>query len=177
MDLRTPFTGVLYMPDKEFGNPNSPVMLSDGQIVAGVGWHWTQRFEILDPAGGVVAECRPTGFFRRRYPVRTPDGRTVVEVQPGGWRPINGATITLGSGRALGVRQASMFTERRFEFFTDQGMVGRIEPTTGVFSFHPDSYAFELFQPVLSPLEAIALAQALRMVVRAARQARNNASS
>jgi len=35
------------------------------------------------------------------------------------------------------------------------------------FSVHPDSYAFELTMPVLSALEGIALAQALRLVVRA----------
>jgi hypothetical protein len=178
MDLRAPFTGVLYMPDKEFLSPNSPVMLPDGQVVAGVGWHtWTQRFEVLDAAGGLVAECRPSGFFRKRYTVRTPDGQTVVDLLPGGWRPINGAAVTLGSGRPLSVRQTSMWSERRFEFFTEQGLVGRIDPTTGVFTFHPDSYAFELSQPVMSALEAISLAQALRLVVRAMRQSRSNSAA
>src|SRR4051794_10418471 len=178
MDLRAPFTGVLYLPDKEFLNPNSPVMLADGQVIAGVGWHtWTQRFEVYDPSGGLIAECRPIGFFRKRYTVRTPDGRTVVDVQPGGWRPVNGATITLGSGRPLSVHWKSVWSDRRFEFSTDQGLVARINPTTGVFSFRPDSYAFEAIQPVMSPLEAIGLAQALRMVVRSQRQARNSASA
>lgn len=172
MDLRTPFVGVLYLPDKEFLNPNTPVMLPDGQVVAGVGWHsFSQRFEIYDAAGGLIAECRPSGFFRRRFTVRTPDGQPVVDVLPGSWRPINGATITLGSGRPLGVHQSSIWSDRRFEFSTDQGVVGRIDPTTGTFSFRPDSYAFELFQPVMSALEAIALAQAIRLVIRNARQA------
>lgn len=178
MDLRAPYTGVLYMPDKEFMNPNSPVMLPDGQVVAGVGWHtWTQRFEILDATGGLLAECRPSGFFRKRFTVTAPDGRTIVDVLPGGWRPINGAAITLANGQSLGVQQASMWSDRRFEFSTAQGLVGRINPTTGTFTFHPDSYAFELFQPVMSALEAICLAQAIRLVVRGMRQARNSAAS
>lgn len=178
MDLRAPFTGVLHMPDKEFMNPNTPVMLPDGQVIAGVGWHtWTQRFEVLDAGGGLIAECRPTGFFRRRYTVLTPTGQTIVDVLPGGWRPINGAAITLGSGQPLSVRQASIWSDRRFEFSTPQGLVGRINPTTGTFSFRPDSYAFEVFQPVMSALEAISLAQALRLVVRSMRQSRNSASS
>lgn len=141
---------------------------------AGAGAH---RFEVLDAAGGLVAECRPKGFFRQRYTVSAPDGRTVVDLLPGGWRPINGATITLGSGRSLSVRQTSMWSERRFEFHTQQGVVGRIDPTTGAFTFHPDSYAFELLQPVMSTLEAISLAQALRLVVRAMRQRRSNAAA
>lgn len=178
MDLRAPFSGVLHMPDKEFLNPNSPVMLPDGRVIATVGWHtWTQRFEIFDATGGLLAECRPTGFFRKRFTVYSPDGRPIVDVLPGGWRPINGAVITLANGGQLGVRQASMWSDRRFEFSTAQGVVARIDPTTGTFTFHPDSYAFELYQPVMSALEAICLAQAIRLVVRSMRQARNSAST
>ena len=49
------------------------------------------------------------------------------------------------------------------------GIVRRRDPTTGQFSVHPDSYALELMMPVMSALEAIALAQVLRLVVRAIR--------
>jgi hypothetical protein len=178
MDLYAPFAGVLYLPDKEFLNGSTPVMLPDGQAVAGIAWHtWSHRFEVFDAMGGQIAECRPTGFFRRRYTVVTLTGQPVVDVLSGGWRPINGATITLRSGQPLSVRQASIWSDRRFEFYAAQAMIGRINPTTGTFSFRPDSYAFELFQPVMSALEAIGLAQALRLVVRSQRQARNSASS
>jgi hypothetical protein len=113
--------------------------------------------------------------FRRSYTVRTRDGRPVIQWKRGTWRPINGAELTLASGRRLAVRQVSIWSERRFEFYTPEGVVGRINPTTGVFTFHPDSYAFELLQPVLSALEAISLAQVLRIVVRGMRQQRASA--
>jgi hypothetical protein len=64
-----------------------------------------------------------------------------------------------------------MWSDRKFEFHASDGLVGTIMPTTGTFSFRPDSYAFELHQPVMSALEAISLAQALRVAVRGMRQA------
>jgi hypothetical protein len=178
MDLRAPFAGVLLLPDKEFLNPNSPVMLPDGQVIAGVGWHtWTQKFEVYDASGALIAECRPTGVFRKTYSVRTPDGRPVVDVRAGGWLPIAGSAITLSSGRQLTVRWKSVWSDRRFEFSSGEELVAQINPATGVFTFHPDSYAFEMLQPVMSPLEAISLAQVVRMMVRARRQQRNAAAS
>lgn len=178
MDVSAPFTGVLFMPDKEFLNPDSPVMLADGQVIASVRWHtFTQKFEVYDAAGGLIAECRPTGVFRKHYFVRTPDGRPVIDVKAGVWLPIGGAKVTLANGRAIQVHWKSVWSDRRFEFSTDQGVVGRIGPTTGVFTFRPDSYAFEMVQPVMSPMQAIALAQIVRLMVRARRQARNSAST
>ena len=178
MDLRAPFTGVLYLPDKEFLNPESPVMLGDGQVIAGVGWHtWTQKFEVYDAAGGLIAECKPTGVFRKHYFVRTPDGRPVVDVKAGAWLPIGGSKVTLANGRPIKVVWKSLWSDRRFEFYSDEGLVARISPTTGVFTFHPDSYSLEMLHPVMSPVEAIALAQIVRLMVRARRQARNSAST
>jgi hypothetical protein len=143
-----------------------------GEPVAAIRWHtWSERFEILDVVGAVIAEGRPHGFFRRHYTVYASDGSVVVDLLPGGWRPYNGATIELTGGRSLTLRQQSMWSDRRFEFHAAQGLVGTIEPTTGSFSFRPDSYAFELVQPALSALEAIALAQALRAAVRGQRAA------
>jgi len=178
MNLLAPFAGTLYLPDKEFLGAGSPVLLPDGRPVAGIRWHvWSERFEVLDPSGAVLAECRPRGVFRRRYPVRMPDGRPVVDLRPGSWRPVNGAEVTLAGGRRLRVRQLSMWSNRRFEFSAAEGPVGRITPTTGTFTFRPDSYAFELFVPVLSGLQAVSLAQALRMVVRAMRRRRSSSGS
>ncbi len=170
MDLHARFTGTLYLPDKEFLSSGTPVLLGDGQQVAGIRWRtWTQRFDVLDAYGAIVAQCRPEGVFRRRYLVRTIDGRPVIDLRMGAWRPFNGAELALSSGYRVTVRQVSVWSDRRFEFHGPGGLVGRIQPTTGAFSFRPDSYAFELLQPVMSALEAISLAQALRVAARGMR--------
>lgn len=171
MNLLAPFTGTLYMPDKEFFKAGSPVLLADGRSIAAIRWHtWSQRFEILDTNGATLAECRPQGIFKRRYAVRMAAERPVIDLRLGAWRPFNGAELTLSSGRELSVRQVSMWSNRKFEFYTEASFIGRIMPTTGTFSFRPDSYAFELLSPVMSALEAISLAQALRVAARAMRQ-------
>jgi hypothetical protein len=172
MSLDAPFTGTLYLPDKVITSGTSPVMLADGQTVAQVQWHvWTVRgrFEVLDPAGTVLAEGSAQGLSRRRYAVRRPDGRPLVDLKLGVLRPINGSTVTLASGRLVSVRQPSVWSDRRFEILTNGRPAGRIRPTTGVFSFHRDSYEFELTVPVLSIIEAVGLAQALRAAVRSRR--------
>jgi len=166
------------MPDKEFLNSRSPALLADGRVAGYIQWStWTQRFSVLDASGAVAAECRPQGIFRRRYIVlAVPSGRTVLDLKPGAFRPFNGAELTV-AGRPLRVRQVSMWSDRRFEFYAGERLVGRIQPTTGVFSFRPDSYAFELPAPVFSGLEAISLAQAMRTVARGIRQAHASSSS
>lgn len=178
MDLAAAFTGTLFMPDKEFLNSRSPVLLADGQTAAYVQWStWTQRFSILDASGAMVAECRPQGIFRRRFLVHaTPSGRTLVDLKPGAFRPFNGAELTV-SGHPLRIRQSSMWSDRRFEFYAGERLVGSIQPTTGVFSFRPDSYAFELPVAAMSGLEAISLAQAVRAVARGLRQAHASSSA
>jgi hypothetical protein len=177
MSLHALFTGTLYLPDKALSSATSPVMLSDGRTVAQVQWHfWTARgkFEVLDAQGRVIAEGGSQGLTARRYVVTTPDGRTVVEIKLGVWRPINSSTITLSTGSSLSVRQTTIWSDRNFEFFSNGRPVGRITPTTGLFTFRPDSYAFELSVPVMSAVEAISLAQALRAIVRAARSSNSS---
>jgi hypothetical protein len=178
VDLAAPFSGTLYMPDKEFLNSRSPVLLADGQTAAYLQWsNWSQRFSVLDARGTVVAECRPRGIFRRRYLVlAVPSGRVVLDLLPGAFRPFNGAELTV-AGHPMRVRQVSMWSDRRFEFYAGERLVGRIQPTTGVFSFRPDSYAFELPSPVMSGLEAISLAQAVRSVARSGRRSAAASSS
>ncbi|MEV4543288.1 hypothetical protein [Micromonospora echinaurantiaca] len=173
MELFAPFTGTLFLPDKEFLRDGTPVLLPDGRPVAGIRWHtWTQRFEITDPAGSVVAECRTEGIVRRRFRVATPDRRPVLDLLPGVWRPFNSAEVTVGGARPLTIRQLSIWSDRQFEFLAPDGLpVGRILPTTGTFTMRPDSYAFEITRPYLSALEAIAVAQTLRLVARTQRAA------
>jgi hypothetical protein len=171
MDLRAKLAGTMYLPAKRFVTPGAPVHLADGRLIAMIAWRtWSGRFGILDPSGNVFASCRPRGFFRRRYPVLAVDGLPVLDVLPGAWKPFSGMEVTLGSGRRIRVRRTGAWSSRRFEFYdASNRLAGRIEPTTGRFSLYPDSYAFELMTPVMSALEAIALAQALRLVVRAIR--------
>ena len=171
MDLRAEFAGTIYLPDKRFVTPGSPVYIPDGHLIALIAWRtWSGRFSILDPSGDTIASCRPRGVFRRSYAVLDANGLPVLDVLPGAWRPLSGMKVTLGSGRRITVRPSGMWSARRFEFYdANNRLAGRIDPTVGVFTFHPDSYAFELIMPVMSALEAIALAQALRLVVRAIR--------
>jgi hypothetical protein len=171
MDLLAEFTGTICLPDKRFVAAGSPVYRSDGHLIALIAWRsWPGRFSILDPSGNAMASCRPRGVFRRRYPVLDVNGLPVLDVLSGAWRPLGGMEVTLGTGRRITVRRSSMWSGRRFEFYdANNRLAGRIDPTTGLFSFHPDSYAFDLMMPVMSALEAIALAQTLRLVARAIR--------
>jgi hypothetical protein len=174
VSLETPFTGTLHLPDKMVPSGTSPVMLADGRTVALIQWHyWTthSRFEVLDPAGTVLAEGAAQGMTRRRFAVRRAGGHPLIDITLGLWRPIKLANITLASGRQVSVRPTSVWSDRKFEILTDGMPAGRIRPTTVLFSFHPDSYEFELTVPVLSILEAVSLAQALRAIVRARRKA------
>ena len=163
----------MYLPDKRFVAPGSPVCLPDGDVIALIEWRsWSGRFSILDPSGSAVASCQSRGVFRRRYTVFAVDGLPVVDVLPGVLKPFGDMEATLGGGRRITVQRSSMWSSRRFEFYdADNRLAGRIEPTPGPSKFHPDSYAFELMMPAMSALEAIALAQALRLVVRAIRTA------
>jgi hypothetical protein len=170
MDLHTKFAGTMYLPDKRFTTPGC-VCLPDGQRIASIAWRsWSGRFSILDPSGNAVASCQPQGIVRRRYTVLDVDGLPMLDVLPGVLRPFSGMEVTLGSGRRFTVRRNSRWSGRRFELYDANGrLAGRIDPTTRQLSLHPDSYAFELMMPVMSALEAIALAQVLRLVVRAIR--------
>jgi hypothetical protein len=172
VDLRAPFTGTLLLPDRGFLERVTPVQLADGRTVAGVGWRfWSERFEVLDESGAVLAQCQPRGAFRVRYSVTTTDGRLVVDLVIGGWtRSYDDAQATLPGGRLLSVRRPSTWTQRRFEVQGARGMVGRIEPASSVWFGRFSSYAFEIFDGALSVLEAVSLAQAIRVHVRRRRR-------
>jgi hypothetical protein len=173
VDLLAPFTGTLLLPDHGFFDRTTSVQLADGRTVAGIGWHyWTDRFDVLDGAGTVIAQCRPRGVFRVRYEVTTTDGRPVVGVVMGGWRAFDDAQVTLPGGRQLSLNRSSAWTRRRFEVHGPRGLVGRIEPTTSAWTGRFSSYAFEIFDGALSVLEAVSLAQAIRTQVRRQRRTR-----
>jgi hypothetical protein len=177
VDLYQPYTGVLYLPDKPAAQGVSPVLLADGRTVAQLRWHVMsahQAFEVLDPeSGAVAASGRLEHALGRRYAVHGPDGRSVlVEVKLGVLRPFDGATITLAGGTVLGLHGRP--TGRDFDFIQDGAVIAQIRPTTGLFTFHPDSYEFDLPAPVLSIAAAVGLAQALREAAKAIRRHEQN---
>jgi hypothetical protein len=69
-------------------------------------------------------------------------------------------------------REEGTFSERKFAFTDRTGEVARITPTTAVFSFHPDAYAFEMLRPAFTPIVAIGIAQCLREAVKSTRNSR-----
>lgn len=177
MDLYQPYTGVLYLPDKPTAQGVSPVLLADGRPVAQVRWHVMsahQAFEILDPeSGAVAASGRLEHALGRRYAVHGPDGHSVlVDVKLGAFRPFDGATITLADGTVLGLHGRP--TGRDFDFIRDGSVIAQIKPTTGLFTFHPDSYEFALPTAVLSIAAAVGLAQALREAAKKIRHHEQN---
>jgi len=174
MQPYAPFVGVLLLPDRAPFDTTSPVTLSDGQPVASIRWHrWTAkaRFDILDAVGGVeLARGARQGFFGRRFVVSDPRDQPILTLEVGFWGVARRCTVTLGNGQQLFTQ--GNWTSRRFSVLDGAGQpVARILNTSKVFSWRPDSFAFELASPVLSIVQAIGLAQCLRAAVEAQRSA------
>jgi hypothetical protein len=171
MDLSAPFTGTLLLPDKLLPHGDSPVELPDGRMVAKINWNilaWGS-FTILDPAGQEIAAGKVTGLTQRTYEISGADGGTVLRLELG-WRGAAGrSTLSLPDGGELTLKGA---TFRRRWSILDGGdaEVATIIGTSGAFSLRKDAYAFELRQPVLSVVQAVAAAQSLREAVKSARQ-------
>ncbi len=170
-----PFTGVLLLPDRAPFGSESPVTLDDGQPVAMIRWQrfsWGAKFDILDPVGGgVLASGKRAGGFGRRYEVTGPVGDVLLELKVGGWGGVNGkSAVTLPGGQVLHTR--GNWSARKFEVTDARGTsVAALVTTSRVFAMRPDSLAFELRTPVMSPIQAIGLAQCVRAAVEAQRSA------
>jgi hypothetical protein len=175
MDLTMPFTGTLITPDKLLPHGDSPVTLPDGTLVAQIRWNVlaTGSFTVLDAEGQELATGRPPGLVGRtgrRHEVHSTDGSVLLELTLG-WRGAAGrSTVSLPDGRRLTVKGATF--RRRF-WLLDAGEleVGAITPTSTTFSMRKQSYAFDLRAPVLSAVQAVALAQALREAVKSGNRA------
>lgn len=169
MDLDAPFTGTLLLPDKLLPHGDSPVELADGQLVAQIRWNVLAvgSFKILDAQGRQVAESTKE-VLDQHYVVTGPDGRTLLELTLG-WRGTAGkSTVRLADGGELTVKGATF--RRRFSVLeAEEREVAAITPTSGIFSMRKEAYAFELREPVLSTVQAVALVQCLREAVKAAR--------
>jgi hypothetical protein len=87
-----------------------------------------------------------------------------------GARSDEDAQVTLSGARLLSVRRPSAWTQRRFKVHGARGMVGRIEPTASIWFGRFSSYAFEIFDGARSVLEAVSLAQAIRVHPRRERR-------
>jgi hypothetical protein len=175
MNLHAPFLGTILLPDKAFPTGVSPVHTPDAQVIAQIRWHAMSmrgKFEILDPSGQEVASGGSESMTGRKMGVRDPRGASLAALKLSLMWPSGTATLTLPDGTELGIKKAT-FSERKFAFTDRSGEVARIAPTTNVFSFHPDAYAFEALRPVLTPVVAIGIAQCLREAIKSTRQARS----
>jgi hypothetical protein len=167
-----PFTGVLVLPDRAVFRRTSSVMLGNGEPVASIRWHnWTARarFEILDPAGSsLLASGSRVRFWGRSYRVLGPRQEPVLDLKLSGWGPSGRSAITLPDGRVLSAK--GNWSARKFAVVDENGApVAQLVTTSSVFSFRPDSIAFELTRPVLSIVQAVGLAQCMRAAVEARR--------
>jgi len=159
MNFRAPFVGTLHLPEKGLGEDRTPVGLADGELVATIRWYvMTSRFQILDLNNAILAEHERVRFRERRILVRTPDGRTIVDATPGVWS-LRGTDVAV-AGQRLAVRLQGRLPLRGIEFHGEQGLIGRITV------IHPyrNAYRFDVALPVMSGLEAIALAQTMRAI-------------
>lgn len=172
MDPYAPFTGVLVLPDKVLPTGTSEVTVADGSVIALIRWHaftTRSRFEILDATGQTeLAHGRAEGFLRRNYVLYGPSERPLLRVTVGWFGPSGRSRVTLPDGSGLTAKGSWMF--RRFAVtLPDGSLLARATATTGWWSIRPDSYAVELLRPVLSPVQAIGLAQSMRAAERAQR--------
>jgi hypothetical protein len=172
MEPYAPFAGILVLPDKVFPTGTSEVTLGEGPLIALIRWHaftTRARFEILDARGQTqLAHGRAEGFLRRNYVLYAPSGQTLLSVRVGLFGPSGRSRVTLPDGSVLTAKGSWLF--RRFEVtLADGSPVARAAATTGWWSMRPDSYALELVRPVLSPVQAIGLAQSMRAAERAQR--------
>jgi hypothetical protein len=169
-----PFTGVLLLPDRGAFEKVSAVTLSSGEPVASIQWHsWSMslRFDILDPTGtAALAHGYSKGFFGRRFHVDEPRGEPLLKLELGFWGLASRCRVSIPTGQLLTTK--GNWTGRTFSISDDAGRpVARILNTSPVFSWRPDSLAFEIQAPILSAVQAIGLAQCLRAAAKSQRSA------
>lgn len=170
MSPHSTFTGTLLLPDRAVFGKESAVTLEDGRPIAVIRWQtWSlgARFEVFDPVGnGLLASGGKKGFWGNRYQLTGPTDRPILELKFGFSGPTGRGTVTLADGRVLHTK--GRWTARKFTVTDAAGtQVAHLVNTSRVFALRSDSLAFELTAPVLTPLEAIGLAQCVRAAVEA----------
>ena len=164
-----PFVGVLLLPGHAAFARTAPVTLPDGQPVAQIRWpalSMTHRFDILDAFGDAELAVGRKGFWGRSYQITGLDGDVLLGLKPSWWFPIGRSVITLPGGQRLTTK--GNWTGRRFKVRDGSGSpVARLATTNRAFSLRQDSVAFEMTAPVLSIVQAVGLAECVRVAVRA----------
>jgi len=166
------FTGVLLLPAKSIFGTTAEVTLGDGSPVAVIhrkAWSARPKFEIFDAADTtLLATGKSAGFWGNRYELLGPRwSEPLLEVKFSNWSGPKRATVTLPNG--LELTTSGNWSARNFTV-TDStgGQVAGLVTTSSMWSWRPDSLAFEINAPVLTLVQAIGMAQCIRTAVEAA---------
>jgi hypothetical protein len=168
------FTGVLLLPPKSVFGTTAEVTLGDGSPVAVIHrkvWSARSKFEIFDAADAtLLATGNSAGFWGNRYELLGPASEPLLDVKFSNWSGPKRATVTLAGGREL--TSSGNWSARNFTI-TDStgGRVAGLVTTSSMWSWRPDSLAFEITAPVLTLVQAIGMAQCIRTAVEAAQAA------
>jgi hypothetical protein len=168
------FTGVLLLPSKSVFGTTAEVTLGDGRPVAVIhrkAWSARHKFEILDAADAtLLATGKETGFWGNRYELLGPRSEPLLDVKFSSWSGPKRATVTLADGREL--TSSGNWSARNFTIADSTGgRVAGLVTTSSMWSWRPDSLAFEITAPVLTLVQAIGMAQCIRAAVEAAHAA------
>ena len=168
MQPHSPFVGVLVLHGQRLREPSSPVVLPDGTVVGRLVWWAWRPFEIFDPTGfHLLARGRREGYVRQRQRLYGPSGETLLEFMAG-WFGQRRCSVLLPGGVRLSTRRHS-FSRTHMIAGPDGTPVGRIDTSNKFMSFRPDTYTISVYQPYLSPVQAIGLAHCLHRAVEDAR--------
>ncbi len=168
------FTGVLLLPSMSVFGATAEVTLGDGTPVAVIhrkAWSARPKFEIFDAADTtLLATGKAVGFWGTRYELLGPRSELLLRVKFGSWGGLKRSTVTLADGRELTTN--GNWSARNFTVIDSTGaQVAGLVTTSSMWSWRPDSLAFEITAPALTLLQAIGLAQCIRTAVEASRAA------
>jgi hypothetical protein len=168
------FTGVLLLPSKSIFGTTAEVILGDGTPVAVIhrkAWSARPKFEIFDAADAtLLATGKATGFWGNRYELLGPRSEPLLEIKFSNWSGPKRAAVTLADGREL--TTSGNWSARNFTVADSTGgQVAGLVTTSSMWSWRPESLAFEITAPVLTLVQAIGMAQCIRTAVEAANAA------
>jgi hypothetical protein len=165
MQPHAPFTGVLLLPDLPLSKATSTVTCGDGEPVAVLRWRRAarKRFEILDARSGAeLAHGGPDRLFDG-FQLHGPDEAPLLQLAPGLFGPAGWGMVTLPDRRRFTARGSRSRT-----VFSIEDGAGRLvaQILTGSRAWgmpQSQNLAFELRVPTLSIVQAVGLAQCIRV--------------